>query len=385
MTQANFMGGLLQGLSQGLLTFGEVKRQEEKRKKTEKALKSIAELMAEGITPQLGSAQEAQAFESAPFESIGAEGTTQPADLSDLLANADIMASPELATMLIGEQLKTQRTAQQGQQSQALLESALGGTAPGTTGGANILKGVNIAQGQPQFSVGPEKTRTISWVSPDGTKWEQDVGEFTGTPRGNPRQAGLSELDQPMTAAEREAFRGPGGELPPVGISPRDIQAGGPFRQVPSEQRKAVTPEQAGKIQNVDLGIEAVETMRTQLLTKDGGLAPGARIALAQMEANIPFTRGRQLRSDSLTAIDAIVRARTGATMNESEKVDTYRELVPSALDDDKTIVAKLNKLEAFLGGQLDVITLPPRIAKVMRQKGGASETITIDFADLPP
>ena len=121
----------------------------------------------------------------------------------------------------------------------------------------------------------------------------------------------------------------------------------------------------------MQLGKNAVAKLKSELLTKDGKIAPGARIALAQMSANIPFSRGREIRSNALTAIDAIVRARTGAQMNESEKVDAYAELVPSSLDDDKTIIAKLDKLERFLGGQLDVITLPPRIADLLR--GGAT------------
>ena len=348
MTQANFMGGLLQGLSQGLLTFGEIQRQEEKRKKTEKALKSIAELMAEGITPQLGSSQESKAFEVAPFGNISAEGVTEPAGLTEMLANADIMADPQMAALLIGEQLKAQR-AQQG--SARLNEAIQGGVGAGGFSPMGFTQGPggvqNVQFGRPEIGrqIVDPATNEIVFLDKQGNE--------------------MLRRPAPPDLVQIQTTDAQGNPVTAVVDRTKLGQAGAVRGALPSPQK--ITPEAAGKIQNVDLGMRAIQTMRAQLLTQDGRLAPGARIALAQMAANIPFSVRRQLKRDALTSIDAIVRARTGAQMNESEKADAYAELVPSALDSDETIVSKLNKLEAFLGGQLDVITLPPRIADLLR------------------
>lgn len=119
-----------------------------------------------------------------------------------------------------------------------------------------------------------------------------------------------------------------------------------------------ITPEQAGRI----TGLQQAQGIATELkdsIIKNGNID---RQAVFNMNMQTPFTKGRDLRNQLMVAADAVVRARTGATANETELKQIVEQLLPSPFDNDKTIKNKLKILDDFVRGSLDAVTLPPRL-----------------------
>jgi hypothetical protein len=140
-----------------------------------------------------------------------------------------------------------------------------------------------------------------------------------------------------------------------------------------------MSTEQGGRLAGLEQGLQLVQTLQQGLLNPDGTVN---RKNLANMTTDIPllgegipFTTGRNLRSNFRTSIDGIVRARTGAAMTIEELDATMSELMPSKFDDDDTVRNKLAKVKDFLAGAIDVITLPPRIRKAWEARHGSQST----------
>ena len=156
--------------------------------------------------------------------------------------------------------------------------------------------------------------------------------------------------------------------LPPRFIRPEALLpqgeagtgAGGPgVRITPIGEQKPKSPEAAGKIAALAGAKEGMIEIKRRLLDEDGSIN---RTLLTTMVTSIPFlgkgipfTEGRELRSVFEDAIEAKLRAETGAAAPEPEKVAILERFLPSLLDDDATILSKMDRLMTFLDTALDL------------------------------
>jgi hypothetical protein len=112
-----------------------------------------------------------------------------------------------------------------------------------------------------------------------------------------------------------------------------------------------MTPEQAAKTQLVDTAISDLTTFRGMIL-------PGGKVDRAMVLglntpgfAGAPGTDARTAYSLIYNAIEAKLRAQSGAAVPEIEVEREVARFVPSPLDNDATIKSKLDRLEGFLKG----------------------------------
>ena len=256
-----------------------------------------------------------------------------------------------------------------------------------------------VAEGPPQA---PQPAMTVSQAlaDPQGQIAALRSGLFT------PKDIGLAEERQRMQAF-RESLNKPsgGGELgyTPESLQvfaqtndPKDLKAiepkqvtvdtpegpriksvnpytGDEIADLGPAKAEKLTPEQAGRITGLEVGREKMAGFIKGLVNPDGSInrrnVATMSTDLPFMGRGIPFTTGRKLRSEFSTIADSIIRARTGAGMNEKEAEEFIQENLPSAFDNDDTVKSKIERLQAFLNGALDAVTLPPRLRKLYEAK----------------
>lgn len=165
-------------------------------------------------------------------------------------------------------------------------------------------------------------------------------------------------------------------------IASFNVRTGQKMADIGAAQPERITPEQGGRIQALQQAQSIVPKLRESFLGKDGQIN---RAAVLSTWSNAPFSKGRTLRAQIEDAMDAVIRARTGAAVTKEELEGTLRQFQPHPLDSDDTIRDKIARLEQFVSGTIDVTTLPPRIRQQMEQQtpqGGGGKVI--DFSELP-
>jgi hypothetical protein len=163
---------------------------------------------------------------------------------------------------------------------------------------------------------------------------------------------------------------------PRTGAKMADLGAGKPDN---------VTPEQGGRISGLLQAQDIAKQLRGKFLNEDGSVN---RTTVLTSFGNVPMSEGRTARQDFEMALDAVIRARSGSGLNNSEMPAVREQLMPTPLDDDAGVKNKLNRLEQFVNGSLDIISLPPRIKALIDKREGSSPSgasKTIDYKDLPP
>ena len=137
------------------------------------------------------------------------------------------------------------------------------------------------------------------------------------------------------------------GVKPPAGF---EWGEGGQLRAIPGGPAERQNPQQAAMTQLLADGIKNVGLVRSSLVKPDGTVDRGQ---LATMSANFPFTQGRLERSRIYDAVEAKLRAESGAAVPETEVKRIAQRFIPLILDSDAQVVDKLNRLEQFLSGSL--------------------------------
>lgn len=117
-------------------------------------------------------------------------------------------------------------------------------------------------------------------------------------------------------------------------------------------EKKGLAPEQVGKIQGAKDMKEAAIELRKALVKKDGSID---RMTLAEMQYNIPFSNGRDLVPLIEGPVATMLHLETGAGFTKDEIKKTAMRIVPSIFDSDKGIKAKLDRIEAFANGSLEL------------------------------
>jgi hypothetical protein len=127
-----------------------------------------------------------------------------------------------------------------------------------------------------------------------------------------------------------------------------------------------VAPEAAGRISGLVQAQGIVQDIRGKFIDPETGQVN--RTLVMTSFGKVPKTQGRQVRNDLGIALDAVVRARTGSGLNAQELKDLVEQFVPSPLDGDPAVIQKMDRLEQFIGGALDVVTLPASLKKRITQ-----------------
>lgn len=336
-----------------------LREQDEKEKKARLSLFEIQlerEKAAQAAGQQQSEAQK-QLFErlQTPTQ-VGPPGNLvappgKPPSLTELLADPQGAALLLRSGVLKGDDLlkiEAQR------RNQSLLERVLGGSPELAVGGG-------IGGGVPGGRQGGLELSGLK-IGPDG----QIMPDF-GLP------AITTQTVQTPDGPRIQTFD------PRTGRRVADLGAG---------QEQNISPEQAGRIQGLQQGQALVPAIRETFLNPDGSVN---RKNVFTSFASIPFSKGRTVNAQLKDAIDGVIRARTGSGMGDGELKSTLEQFQPNPLDSDDTIVDKINRLDRFLSGALDAVTLPPRVRKLLEQEskgkgntGGASSGRVIDFSDLP-
>ena len=117
------------------------------------------------------------------------------------------------------------------------------------------------------------------------------------------------------------------------------------------------SPEVAGKAQMIEGAIDAIVELKGMLFAggdaKRGAINPGLlktmNISIPFVGGGLPFTQGREARSLLREALNAKLRAETGAQANPQELDELEKIYSPSMLDTDAAIRSKIRRLEQFM------------------------------------
>lgn len=184
---------------------------------------------------------------------------------------------------------------------------------------------------------------------------------------------GLPQVTSPQTVM------GPGG-LELATFNPR---TGARTATLGAPKPDTVTPDTAGRISGLQQAQEIAQNVMTKFVSPDGKID---RKLVITSFGRVPGSEGRKIRDDLSIAIDSVLRARTGAGVNKEEMAQVVDQFLPHPFDSDEEIINKGLRLQQFIGGALDTVTLPPSVLKRMQKQGGQSQTNgrVIDFSQLP-
>jgi len=126
----------------------------------------------------------------------------------------------------------------------------------------------------------------------------------------------------------------------------------GVLEPIPGGPATVQTPEAAAKTELLANGIADVGRFR-DLVLKDGKVNRALLAGMAVPGGGVPGTDSRMAYSYIYNAVEAKLRAESGAAVPETEVRRMAARFVPSPLDNDATIESKVSRLSDFLGGSL--------------------------------
>jgi hypothetical protein len=135
-----------------------------------------------------------------------------------------------------------------------------------------------------------------------------------------------------------------------------------PFNQqeVPGTRRvveevKQMTGDAAGKIGMLQSGLDALNKIKT-IIMPNGVIDKESYKILGQAAVNFPFSEGRRYNSLILDSIEGKLRTESGAAVPDNEVKRIGTRFVPSMLDSPKHITEKLDRLEQFTRGTIELL-----------------------------
>ena len=140
---------------------------------------------------------------------------------------------------------------------------------------------------------------------------------------------------------------------------------------------KPIPVTEAAKVAAVKGAKDALSTVKAAVIRKDGTIDRGL---VTNMFLGTPFTEGRRRAQELRDALEARLRAESGAAVTESEFDRTLDRFMPSPFDSDAAIRSKFQRMEQYLS---DTAFLSGRItaAKVAAVKGAKDALSTVKAA----
>lgn len=122
---------------------------------------------------------------------------------------------------------------------------------------------------------------------------------------------------------------------------------------IPGGPQDRKNPGDAAKVQLLRDGEKSFNNFTQLLIDGNGEIDRGLILA---MDTNAPGTNGRQANAEILNSVEARLRAESGAAVPDSEVKRAAKRFIPTSLDNDATIRAKLSNLQSFLEETQDII-----------------------------
>jgi len=123
---------------------------------------------------------------------------------------------------------------------------------------------------------------------------------------------------------------------------------------IPGGPADRLSPEKATKLQLLEDALSDLNAAK-QLIFQDGDVDKGDidRFNLFTAKFGVPGTEGRELDGLILNAIEAKLRAESGAAVPETEVERKARTFIPRPGDTSSQIRGKINRMEAFFEGTI--------------------------------
>lgn len=198
-----------------------------------------------------------------------------------------------------------------------------------------------------------------------------------GLPQFSPQSQIVSQMTGDLTQLRppnlfRETIQTPDGPMIQVFDEGR---LGNPVGTLGAPKEEKINPEQAGRISGL-VQAQDISSQIRDLMIDNSGNVKISRFDLFNIDNEVPFTDGRNIGFQFRDAIDSVIRARTGAAATEEEMNGLLRQFRPSSGDNDETIVNKMDRLQKFIDGTLDVATLPSSLRSKLNKKGGLPDGV---------
>jgi hypothetical protein len=120
-------------------------------------------------------------------------------------------------------------------------------------------------------------------------------------------------------------------------------------------EKKPMAGEVAGKMGMLQSGLNAI-TQVQQMLLPSGEPDGHTYKVLAQMEANLPWTTGRQAGALIDDALEGKLRIESGAAVPDQEVKRMAKRFKPSVTDQPALIKQKLARMETYLRGTIELL-----------------------------
>lgn len=172
--------------------------------------------------------------------------------------------------------------------------------------------------------------------------------------------AGMADYMAPVGAKAKDWYYPdqPGQTVDP-GMSTQQLVAAG------AQPRKGETAEKAGKAAMVGVASETLSGIMGELIDPNTGSVD--RMLVSTMYGNVPYSKGRMLRSQLEDVLQTKLRLETGAAANEAEVEKIIDRFQPSPLDSDAGIKDKLERLQRFM--DLTIDKADPELAATLRSR----------------
>ncbi len=178
--------------------------------------------------------------------------------------------------------------------------------------------------------------------------WKQK--EFEATERHRKVTEGLSAFNAQTGRMNATKDSAGGGAKPPSGYRWKEGEPG-VLEAIPGGPATVQSTEQAAKTALITTGIQDVE--RFKKLVIPNGEVNKTIIRQMVIPGGMPNTDSRKAYSYIYNAIEAKLRAESGAAVPETEVTRMARRFVPSVWDNDSTVKDKVDRLDEFLKGTI--------------------------------
>lgn len=340
----NFLSGFVSSFGQNMAQNKERQRQEELNESEKKARLKLFELQLDREADAVKKGNDKNDALTAliakftqPMQTRGPEGPGTmgpPVSESRQPSLSELLADPQNAALAMQSgalDLKDMMGQQQSAAQQEMMRGLMGGAGEFQPSGFKL--GPN-GQFMPDFERRKVNRTATDQTGREMVQYDQFGNEIGRVPAAPSERA---EEDKPLSPTELLNF--PGAR---PGMTMRQVNEAGfkPTRQV--------SPEQAGRMQSLKGATEIAGKLKAAYIKEDGTVNRGAVLSAF---ANAPNTDGRTISAQFEDALDAVIRARTGAAVTKDELISTIRQFKPSPLDNDATIIDKMNRLDSFVSG----------------------------------
>lgn len=142
-------------------------------------------------------------------------------------------------------------------------------------------------------------------------------------------------------------------------------KAGSPSTNIKVDiNEKPMNVTDAAKFTAMKQALSEMDTVSSLLFDEEGNInrstvASSSEIGIPLTDISmkgLPFTQGRELRQSMLNAVEARLRAESGAAVPDTEVIRAAERFFPSTLDSDKAIRSKIKRFKDYVGEAISLV-----------------------------